>query len=181
MRIISGIYKNRRINFRNLRVRPTTDFAKESLFNILNNNFDLNTVHILDLFAGCGNISYEFLSRGAQNVTSIESNIKCVNFMKKIKSELHMEKLTIKCSTVNKYLKNNREKYDIIFSDPPYNYTQNQYNLMLNTIFKNKLLNESGVLVMEHSKLINFDNSVFFVDKKKYGRVHFTFLKYEKY
>ena len=81
MRIISGIYKNRKINFKNLNIRPTTDFAKESLFNLLNNYFELNNITVLDLCSGSGNISYEFISRGAKTVTCVESNKKCVNFI----------------------------------------------------------------------------------------------------
>ena len=96
MRIISGIYRNRRINFKNLNIRPTTNFAKESLFNILNNHFDLKTVSVLDLFAGTGNISYEFLSREVKNVIAIENNIKCVNFMRKMKTLLNLETFNIK-------------------------------------------------------------------------------------
>jgi len=90
MRIISGNYKNRRINFNKLNIRPTTNFAKESLFNLLNNMHDLNTISILDLFAGSGNISYEFISRGAKNITAVDNDIKCINFMKKTKTELEM-------------------------------------------------------------------------------------------
>ena len=96
MRIISGLYKNRRINFNRINIRPTTDFAKESLFNLLNNYHDLNQVEVLDLFAGSGNISYEFISRGVKQVTAIDNNIKCVDFMKKIKSKLLMKNLDIK-------------------------------------------------------------------------------------
>ena len=88
MRIISGLYKNRRINFHGLNFRPTTDFAKESLFNLLNNHHDLDNIFVLDLFAGSGNISYEFLSRGSKKTTAIDNDLKCIKFMQKIKSKL---------------------------------------------------------------------------------------------
>ena len=81
MRIISGLYKNRRIHFNNLKIRPTTDFAKESLFNILDNYYNFNEISALDLFAGSGNISYEFISRGSKNTTAVDNNIKCIKFI----------------------------------------------------------------------------------------------------
>ena len=82
MRIIAGLHKNRRIDFKNLNIRPTTNFAKESLFNILNNHYSIENTTVLDLFAGSGNISLEFISRGSNNVIAVDNNIKCVNFIK---------------------------------------------------------------------------------------------------
>tara|TARA_B100000902_G_C27252867_1_gene886239 strand:+ start:561 stop:1103 length:543 start_codon:yes stop_codon:yes gene_type:complete len=180
MRIIAGIHKNRRIDFKNLNIRPTTNFAKESLFNILNNYFNLQTVTVLDLFAGSGNISYEFISRGCKEIVAIEKNKKCVNFIKKIKSKLTLENLKIHCSDVISYLKKEKKSYDIIFLDPPFNYTQNQYEEIIQNIFKNKLLNDNTMIVIEHGKFINFESIPIYLKTKKYGRVHFSFLKNEK-
>ena len=104
MRIISGKYKNRKIEFSKLKSRPTTDFAKESLFNLLQNNYDLSETIVLDLFAGTGNISYEFISRGSTKTIAIDSNLLCVNFMKKMKKKLEMENLDIYYSTAIKHI-----------------------------------------------------------------------------
>jgi len=180
MRIIAGHYKNRRINFTQLNIRPTTDFAKESLFNVLNNQYNLDAISVLDLFAGSGNISYEFISRGSRKTLAIEKNTNCVNFIKKIKSKLEMHNLQIKITNAYRYLKKTACNYDIIFADPPYNYTQDDYNQIIDLVFDRKLLNPYGVLVIEHAKFINFENSLFFVEQRKYGKVNFTFLKNEK-
>ena len=179
MRIISGLYKNRRIHFNHLAIRPTTNFAKESLFNLLNNHHDLTEITVLDLFAGSGSISYEFISRGAKT-TAVDQNIKCFNFMKTIKSKLDMKHFDIILSKSISYLKKTKEKYDIIFADPPYKYTQTKYDYLLQQIIHNKLLNNDGTIVIEHSKLMTFDDNEYFFFKKKYGNVHFTFFKNEK-
>ena len=178
MRIISGLYKNRRIHFQNLKIRPTTDFAKESLFNLLNNHFDLTKTKVLDLFAGSGNISYEFVSRGAES-TAVDNSIKCVHFMKQIKSGLSIENLNIIYGNVTSFLKKNTLKYDVIFADPPYNYTQKKYGDLIDLIFTKKILSKNGILIMEHSKFINFEEHPLFYMHKKYGNVHFTFLNNE--
>jgi len=180
MRIISGLYKNRRINFNNLKIRPTTDFAKESLFNILDNYYDFNEISVLDLFAGSGNISYEFISRGSKNTTAVDNNIKCVKFMKKIQSKLSIENFDIQHINTIHYLKKTKYKYDLIFVDPPYNYKQEEYEKIINIIFEKDILNTNGRLILEHSKLINFETHKYFHIKKKYGSVNFSFLKNEK-
>ena len=177
MRIVAGIYKNRRVNFNKLNSRPTTDFAKESLFNLLNNHYNLEEIRGLDLFAGSGNISYEFISRGSKDITAIDINIKCVNFIKKTKAKFKMKYLSIKLSKVVSYLNKIDKKYDIIFADPPYHYTQKKYDKIVEIVFEKKILNESGTLVIEHSKFINFDNHTTFFDKRKYGNVNFSFFK----
>ena len=136
MRIISGTYKNRKINFKKLKSRPTTDFAKESLFNLLNNHYDLSSIYVLDLFSGSGNISYEFISRGCQHITAIDNNVKCIEFMKKIKAELQMKNLNIKLKNINYYIKKIESTYDIIFADPPYHYVQAHYMNIIENIRK---------------------------------------------
>jgi len=178
MRIIGGIYKNRRIDFKNLNIRPTTNFAKEGLFNILNNHYDLEAIKALDLFAGSGNISYEFASRRCQTITAVENNVKCAGFVKKIKEQLQINNLEIKISKVNSYLKQTESKYNIIFLDPPYHYKQEQYDQIINIIFSKKIITESGTIVIEHSKFINFEHYPVFLNKK-YGRIHFSFIKNE--
>ncbi|MAQ69515.1 MAG: 16S rRNA (guanine(966)-N(2))-methyltransferase RsmD [Flavobacteriales bacterium] len=180
MRIISGIYKNRRINFNNLRIRPTTDFAKESLFNVLSNYYDFNKISVLDLFAGSGNISYEFISRGSTHTTAIDSNLKCVKFMQKIQSKFAIDNFNIQHANSVFYLKKTQKKYDLIFADPPYTYQQNEYDKIINLIFEKNILNTNGTLILEHSKLINFETCKYFYMKKRYGSVNFSFLKNEE-
>tara|TARA_B100001250_G_scaffold270070_1_gene233056 strand:+ start:1541 stop:2077 length:537 start_codon:yes stop_codon:yes gene_type:complete len=177
MRIIAGFYKNRRVDFKNLNIRPTTNFAKESLFNILNNQYDLEKTCVLDLFAGSGSISYEFISRGCKTVIAVDNNRKCVGFMKSVKDKLKINNLTIQLSSVHSFLRKNNICYDIVFLDPPYNYKQAEYNLILKNIFTKNIMNKNGVVVIEHSRLINFEEHSMFLNTKKYGRVHFTFFK----
>lgn len=180
MRIISGIYKNRRINFNNLKIRPTTDFAKESLFNVLNNYYDLNNISVLDLFAGSGNISYEFISRGSIQTTAVDNDLKCVKFMQKMRSKLSIENLNIQYTNSIFYLKKTKKKYDLVFADPPYKCQQKEYDKVINIVFEKNILNTNGTLILEHSKLINFEAYKYFYMKKKYGSVNFSFLKYEE-
>ena len=180
MRIISGLYKNRRINFNNLKIRPTTNFAKESLFNILDNYYDFHEISVLDLFAGSGNISYEFISRGSKHTTAVDNNIKCIKFMKTIQSKLSIENFDIQYTNTIRYVKKTKHKYDLIFADPPYNYKQENYDEIINIIFEKHILNTHGTLILEHSKLINFDTHKYFYMNKKYGSVNFSFLKNEK-
>ena len=127
MRIISGLHKGRKIQIqKNLPVRPTTDQAKEALFNILNNNFNISDTIVLDIFAGTGSISYEFGSRGSKNITSVDINNKCINFIKSISNEFSFNIKTIK-KDVYKFVKSCDEHFDIIFADPPYNFDYGKY------------------------------------------------------
>jgi len=179
MRIIAGLHKNRRIDFKNLKIRPTTNFAKESLFNILNNHYSIESTTVLDLFAGSGNISLEFISRGSNTVVSVDNNIKCVNFIKGMKEKLEINNLIIQLANANSFLKKNNICYDIIFLDPPYEYVQSEYDLIIKNILDNDIMNENAMIVIEHSIFINFEQHFMFYSTRKYGRVHFTFLKNE--
>ncbi|MAQ47654.1 MAG: 16S rRNA (guanine(966)-N(2))-methyltransferase RsmD [Flavobacteriales bacterium] len=177
MRIISGLYKNRKINFQKLHARPTTDFAKESLFNLLRNDYIFEHTCALDLFAGTGNISYEFCSRGVRKITAVDNNRKCIDFIKKIKLLLNLTMLDIVFSDTMRYLKRNQEDYDVIFADPPYNYTQIEYEKIIELILNKKLIKEHGTLIIEHSKFINFTKHDNLYLTKKYGSVNFSFFK----
>jgi 16S rRNA (guanine(966)-N(2))-methyltransferase RsmD len=120
VRIISGKFKGRRIfPPKNLPVRPTTDMSKEALFNVLNNHFSFDSLKVMDLFSGTGNISYEFASRGSENITSVDGDFGCVKFIKQIAEEYDFNIAAIK-SDVFKFLEKNTNSYDIIFADPPY-------------------------------------------------------------
>lgn len=177
MRIISGQHKGRRITApKKLPVRPTTDMAKEGLFNILNNNYHFNNLQVLELFAGSGNISYEFASRGAVAVTSIDENIDCIKFIKKTSAELEMDITPIK-SDVFKYLERAPIKADIIFADPPYDFDAAQFQKIADLVFQNDLLNENGVLIIEHSKHTKMDKVEHFDTGRRYGNSVFSFFK----
>ena len=174
MRIISGKYKRRTIlPPKNLPVRPTTDMAKESLFNILGNYFDFTGKQSLDLFAGTGNISYELVSRGCKTVTAVDKDYGCTKFISTTAQKLDMVELDIVRLDVFHFLKSTKKKYDIIFADPPYQLT----NIMeiSKLIFEYDLLNPDGWLIVEHPAEINFAESVHFYDHRKYGRVNFSF------
>jgi 16S rRNA (guanine966-N2)-methyltransferase len=178
MRIISGKYKGRRITApKTLPVRPTTDMSKEALFNILNNRFDFEGLKVLDLFSGTGNISYEFGSRGAANITAVDADFGCVKFIKQTAGEFDLNISAIK-SEVNKFLKGNKSSFDIVFADPPYNMDQKLFEEMITLVFENELLQEDGMMVIEHSKHTKLDHMMNFSFKKNYGGSVFSFFEF---
>ena len=180
MRIIGGKNKNYRFKFpKNLKVRPTTDFCKENLFNILNNYIDFDEISVLDLYSGSGNISYEFISRGS-HVTSIDNNYKCIRFIEKNMILLNTDKFKVQKIDCINFLKENKNKYDIIFADPPFNYDEKYYEHLINLIFEKKTIKIEGTLILEHNKFLNFKNSNYFYMSRKYGDINFSFFKYLK-
>lgn len=177
MRIISGLYKSRKIVApKNLPVRPTTDLAKESLFNILNNHFYFDDISVLDLFAGTGNISYEFASRGTQNITCVDQDFGCIKFINKTSEAFNMPIQTIK-SDAFKFLEKTSVQNNIIFADPPYNFTDDQFSKIPELVFKSNLLLEDGLLIIEHSKQTNLTNLKNFSYSKSYGGNMFSFFQ----
>lgn len=179
MRIISGKYKGRRITApKNLPVRPTTDMSKEALFNVLNNHFNFSGLKVLDLFSGTGNISYEFGSRGCDNITSIDGDMGCVNFIKKTAKEFDLNIKAIK-SDVFKFLEKHKGSYDIIFADPPYGIAQKEFEKLIEMVFENELLDEEGMMIMEHSKHTKLDHMMHFSFQKNYGGSVFSFYEFE--
>ena len=176
MRIISGQNRGRKIKPpQNLPVRPTTDFAKEGLFNILANRVDFESLKVLDLFAGTGNISYEFASRGAESIKSIDTNNQCVAFIRKTADEIKFDTLHSIKTDVFKYLVNAVETFDLIFADPPYD-LEEAINIP-DLVFENELLNEEGILIIEHSRNFSFSDHPNFVEHRKYGNVNFSFFE----
>lgn len=176
MRIIKGKYKGRNIFApKNLPVRPTTDFAKEGLFNVINNRIDITQCSVLDLFCGTGNITYEFASRDASNIVSIDRNFNCYNFVKKTIHELQLNQVVALKYDVFKYLDKCAEKFDIIFADPPYE-LKNMDEIYSKVIEKN-LLKEGGILIIEHGKENDFSKMEHFLEHRKYGNVNFTFFQ----
>ncbi|WP_159799393.1 16S rRNA (guanine(966)-N(2))-methyltransferase RsmD [Flavobacterium sp. MK4S-17] len=177
MRIISGKYKGRRLNPpKNLPVRPTTDMSKESLFNILNNHFDFEGLKVLDLFAGTGNLSYEFGSRGADSITAVDGDFGCIKFIKQTATEFDFNISAIK-SDVYKFLKAHKASYDIIVADPPYNSTQKEFEEVVSLVFENNLLQENGMMIIEHSKHTPLNHMPHFSFDKKYGGSIFSFFE----
>lgn len=179
MRIISGKYKGRRISPpKGLPVRPTTDMSKEALFNVLNNHFSFEGLKILDLFAGTGNISYEFASRGSTAITSVDGDFGCVKFIKQVATEFDFNIAATK-SDVFTYLERCKTSYDIIFADPPYALDQATFEKIVSLIFEKELLNQDGMMVIEHSKYTKLDHMINFSFKKSYGGSIFSFFEIE--
>lgn len=177
MRIISGKFKSKRIQApKNLPVRPTTDMAKEALFNILNNLYYFDDISVLDLFSGTGNISFEFISRGCETITAVDANAGCTKFIQKISQELEVPIHIIK-TDVFKYLEKSKTTFDIIFADPPYEMPQEKFEQIITLIFDNKLLNEGGLLILEHSKHTHLNQHSLLAFQKKYGGNMFSFFE----
>lgn len=177
MRIISGKNKGLRLTApKKLPVRPTTDMAKEALFNILNNLYYFDSITVIDLFSGTGNISYEFASRGTTNITSVDAHYGCIKFINEISNKLDFSIQTIK-SDVYKFLEKSKLKGDVIFADPPYNFDTEKFIKIIDLVFSKDKLNEEGVLIIEHSKLTNLSDHNFFSYSKKYGGNMFSFFE----
>lgn len=176
MRIISGKYKGRAINPpRNLRARPTTDFAKENLFNVLGNLVDFEECDVLDLFAGTGSISYEFASRGVRSVTSVEINSVHHAFIRRTASELGISNLYAVKANAFLYLKSAAKQFDIIFSDAPYDLEGAEEIISL--VLEEDRLADEGFLVFEHSKGKDYSSHPNFWQQRSYGSVQFSFFK----
>ncbi|WP_295939926.1 RsmD family RNA methyltransferase [uncultured Alistipes sp.] len=176
MRIISGKYKGRAINPpRNLRARPTTDFAKENLFNVLSNLIDFEECDVLDLFAGTGSISYEFASRGARSVTAVEINSVHHNFIRQTAAQLGVENLYAVKANAFLYLKSCVKQFDVIFADAPYDLENSEQ--VVKMVLEGNLLREEGILIFEHSKNMDFSSHPEFWQLRSYGSVQFSFFK----
>ena len=179
MRIISGKYKGRRISPpKGLPVRPTTDMSKEALFNVLNNHFNFEGLKVLDLFAGTGNISYEFASRGCTPITSVDGDFGCVKFIKQVAAEYDFNIAATK-SDVYSYLEKCKTSYDIIFADPPYGFEQKTFERIIELVFERELLNADGMMVIEHSKYTKLNHMIHFSFQKSYGGSIFSFFEFE--
>ncbi|TVZ59829.1 16S rRNA (guanine(966)-N(2))-methyltransferase RsmD [Flavobacteriaceae bacterium MAR_2010_105] len=178
MRIISGQYKGRRITApKKLPVRPTTDMAKEALFNILNNHYYFDEISVLDLFSGTGSISYEFASRGTTEITAVDENYSCVKFITETAKSFEMPIQPIK-SDVFSYLEKAKTSSTLIFADPPYAFTLEQFSKIPELIFKNELLEPEGLLIVEHSKLTDLSSLPQYSYSKHYGGNVFSFFEH---
>ncbi|BAU55009.1 16S rRNA (guanine(966)-N(2))-methyltransferase RsmD [Mucilaginibacter gotjawali] len=176
MRIIGGSLKGLRLNPpKNLPVRPTTDLAKEALFNILQNQIEFEGIRVLDLFSGTGNISMEFASRGAVQVTSVDRSIQCVHYLKDTARQHGLDNIKAYKDDVFKYLQLETEQFDLVFADPPYDL--NRIPEIPKVIFEKNMLLPDGLLIVEHQSMQNLSNHPAFVEQRRYGHSSFSFFK----
>lgn len=176
MRIISGQYGGRKFNPpAKIPARPTTDLAKGGLFNILQNMMDLEDIKVLELFAGTGNISYEFASRGAAHITMIEKDHTSSQFIKNTFQTLGYEHYKLFNSDALKWIGTAKDSFDVIFADPPY--ALPQMPIIPDSIFAANLLKEDGVLIIEHTHNVDFSKHQRFLKSKKYGDSFFSFFQ----
>lgn len=161
-----------------LPVRPTTDFAKEGLFNILRNRYDLASIRVLDLFSGTGNISFEFSSRGVTDITAVDAHKGCAHYIEKVSRELAME-IKVVQSEVIRFLNRSSRKYDLIFADPPYDFSKEQLEEIVKCCMNRELLTSEGNLIMEHSKHLDLSDIKGFEESRKYGGSVFSFFGLE--
>ncbi|MGM0648677.1 MAG: RsmD family RNA methyltransferase [Bacteroidota bacterium] len=175
MRIISGALKGRRIKPpAGLPVRPTTDMAKESLFNILMSR-DFTDDHVLDLFAGTAGVSLEFISRGCHSAAAVEQNQMCIDFIHHLKDKLQLDNLDIIPSNVFRFIPRCQEKFDIVFADPPYDL--DELETLPDLVFAEEMINADGIFILEHDKRYHFNHHPHFSDHRRYGKVEFSFFK----
>lgn len=173
MRIIAGELRGRRLHPpTNLPVRPTTDLARESLFNILRNKIDFEEVNVLDIFAGTGSISFEFISRGVKQVTSVDSDHRCVDFIKQTAIDFGLENLFTIKNDAFIFLGRSQMSFDVVFADPPYDLKQ--FDIIPDLVLKS-FVKPGGLFILEHSKEHSFKDNKFFSEQRNYGKVNFSF------
>lgn len=176
MRIISGTHKGIIIHApKGLPVRPTTDRAKESLFNILENNFDFEKLTCLDLFSGTGNVAYEFCSRGAKKVTSVDIDFGCVKFVKETILKHQFTQMTVVKKDVFSFMNQCTDQFDIIFADAPY--ALDKLPTIPMVVFEKQLLNPNAWLIVEHQSNLDLSQQKYFFEKRNYGQSTFSFFK----
>jgi 16S rRNA (guanine(966)-N(2))-methyltransferase RsmD len=176
LRIIGGKYKGRIIGVsRNFRGRPTTDFARESLFNILNNSVDFEMVTVLDLFGGSGSISFEFASRGCTSIDIVDIDFHALKTIDTMAAKLGISGMRTIRSDYARYLKSCLKKYNIIFADPPY--AMKELRELPNLVLSSSLLEMEGRFILEHPKDYDFSGHSHFTEHRKYGNVNFSFFR----
>ncbi|HOY32354.1 MAG TPA: RsmD family RNA methyltransferase [Bacteroidales bacterium] len=174
MRIISGKLGGRKLHPpANLPARPTTDLARESLFNILNNIIDFDGLSVLDLFAGTGSVSFEFVSRGSSDVTAVDQDGRSVSFIIRTCEDFKIDNIRAYRSDVFTFIRHAFKKYDLIFADPPYDLVS--VAGLPDKIFQKDLLKPEGILILEHPGHLDFSKHPKFSQHRKYGKVNFSF------
>ncbi len=176
MRIIGGVLGGRKLNPpTKIPARPTTDLAKEALFNILQNLVDFEASDVLELFAGTGSIGLEFASRGATSVTLVEKDATCCKFIKNTASDFKLSQMQVIQSDALKFISSVNSSFDCIFVDPPY--ALPQMDIIPDLIFEHQLLKEDGILILEHSTKNHFDKHPKCFKVKQYGTTIFSFFQ----
>lgn len=174
MRIIAGNLKGRRLNPpQSLPMRPTTDMAREGLFNILNNYVDYEECAVMDLFSGTGAVSLEFVSRGAREVTSVDINAQCTDFLKAEAARMKVNNIHVVRADVFDLLKRANRRFDIVFADPPY--ALEGLDKLPDMVFERQVLSDDGIFVLEHPHEYSFEEHPRFWQHRNYGKVNFTF------
>jgi len=175
VRIISGKFKGRRLTApKSIPARPTTDYAKESLFNILQHEISWPDISMLDLIAGIGGISIEAISRGAKTVLSLDNNYHSIRWISQMSKDLNINNLQAIKADAQSWLNQNERQFDLVFADPPYEY--DQYERLITSVLEKVLMNE-GLFILEHRQNISFEEHANFAQDRKYGEVKFTFFR----
>lgn len=178
MRIISGKFRGKRIVApNNLPARPTTDFAKEGLFNILRSRIDFYDLKVLDLFAGTGNLTYEFASRGVPFILAIDQNFGCTRFISKTAKQLNCDEIHVYKADVFKYLEKTREQFDLVFADPPY--ALDNKRQLIDLVFEKDILMDGGIFVLEHPDGDDFSDHPNFEMMRSYSSVNFSLFNHK--
>lgn len=176
MRIIRGKYGRRRFDPpKNITARPTTDFARENIFNVIENIEDIEDAEVCDLFAGTGAIAFEFLSRGAREVTAVEMAQTQINFIRSVKDKLGDENIRIVKGDVFKFITGTRKAYDIVFADPPYDHSR--FEEIPSLVLDSSLVKPGTLFILEHSGSRDFSNLPGFFERREYGSVNFSLFR----
>lgn len=174
MRIIGGKFKGKILETHNgFKDRPTTDMAKEALFDILSNYYNFENITICDLFAGTGSISYEFASRGTKKIVCVDINKHYINFIQNFSKTIFDGTITAICSDVFSFVKQNPLNYDVIFADPPF--LLSNIDTLSDSIFANQTVPDDAIVIIEHSDKTSYKDHKYFRKERKYGKVHFSF------
>lgn len=176
MRIITGIFKGRHFDIpRTFKARPTTDFAKENIFNVLNGYIDFDGAQALDLFSGTGSISLELISRGCRQVVSVEADRDHANFIRQCMTKLETDRNILIRGDVFRFLKSYHQQFDLIFADPPYDLPD--LPKIPDLILGKGLLRPDGILVFEHGRKNDFSAHPQFIEHRSYGSVNFSLFR----
>lgn len=176
MRIITGKYKGRRFDVpRSFKARPTTDFAKENLFNVLRAYVDFEEISVLDLFGGTGSISLEFLSRGCQPVVCVEKDRQHASFLQQLFRSLNDNNLHLVQGDALRYVERGVGSFDLVFADPPYQLRE--LGELPTRVLNSTCLKDGGIFVLEHGKDYDFKDMPQFFEHRAYGSVNFSFFR----
>lgn len=176
MRIIRGKYGRRRFDVpKNITARPTTDFARENIFNVLENLVDFEGLSALDLFAGTGAITFEFLSRECADVTAVEKSTTQYNFIRKVAQQLNVGNLTLVKGDALKFIETCVKKFDVIFADPPYDMPD--FGLIPENVLSSQMLKPGTIFIIEHNKHHDFSSLQGFLEHRAYGSVNFSIFR----